>query len=153
MKFFILMTLMMCSAWGSDKLIPLETDFCTNFPEGTKENPTQWKHCCMIHDMYFWAGGTKDDRLNADLELRACIADTGAKRIAELMFYSVRLGSYSPIKYSKKKWNHGWEGRKDFQRLTSGDIDQIKTEISQGYDFISPDQKSYFIQQLRSRPE
>lgn len=136
-----------------DQLIPLETDFCTNFSEGTRENREQWKHCCLIHDMYFWAGGAKDDRLNADLELKACIAETGAQRIAELIFHSVRLGSYSPIKYSKKKWNHGWKKRKEFQRLTSQDVDLIEAEISRGYDFISPVQKIYFIQQLRSRPE
>ncbi|WPU64846.1 hypothetical protein [Peredibacter starrii] len=98
-------------------------------------------------------GGSKDDRDVADLDLKSCIAKTGAIQIAELMYLGVRAGSYSPIKYPDKMWNNGWKGRPVFQTLTSKDIDQIEVEILNDYDFISPNIKQYFIDQLRSRLE
>ena len=139
-------------AWA-DNVRPFKTDFCTNFPEGTREEPALWKHCCLTHDMFFWAGGNKADRDLADLDLKSCIAKTGATQIAELMYLGVRAGSYSPIKYPDKMWNNGWKERPIFQTLTSEDITQIEAEILNGYEFISPNIKNYFIDQLRSRLE
>ncbi|WP_408097820.1 hypothetical protein ACJVC5_02590 [Peredibacter sp. HCB2-198] len=152
MKYFFLLLMISSFAWA-DNVRPFKTDFCTNFPEGTKEEPALWKHCCLTHDMFFWAGGSKRDRDVADLDLKSCIAKTGATQIAELMYLGVRAGSLSPIKYPDKKWNNGWRDRPDFQGLTSGDITQIETEIYNGYDYISQNIKNYFIHQLRSRLE
>lgn len=138
---------------SEEKISKFETDYCTNYPEGTKENPDQWKHCCLIHDMFFWAGGNKQNRYDADLDLRSCIEKTGAVKQARIMYYAVRAGSHSPIKYPKYKWNNGWSERPTFQTLTSEDISQINAEIQSGYDFITPEIKTYFINQLRSRLE
>lgn len=136
---------------SESKLIPFETDYCTNYREGTSSNPYQWKHCCLIHDMYFWAGGSKQDRYNADLELKTCIEKTGAFNHARLMFLAVRAGSYAPIKYSKKKWNHGWKGRGNYAALSSEDIDRVEAELFGGYEHVSNEIKIYFINSLRSR--
>ena len=127
------------------------TDYCTNYPEGPKDRPDQWKHCCLVHDMYFWAGGNKQNRNQADLELKSCIEATGAIHKAKIMYYAVRIGSYSPIKYPKKKWNNGWSGRGNFQTLTSEDINAIEKELSTGYDYIETQMKQHFIQKLKSR--
>lgn len=138
---------------GEEKITTFETDYCTNYPEGTKEKPDLWKHCCLIHDMYFWAGGNKQNRYDADLELRTCIEQTGEMKTARLMYYAVRAGSYSPIKYPKRKWNNGWQDRLTYISLTKEDINQVEAEIQSGYEFISPEIKTYFINQLRSRLE
>lgn len=150
----ILISLFTMNAFaGESKLNSFETDYCTNYREGTSSNPYLWKHCCLIHDMYFWAGGNKQNRYDADLELKSCIAKTGARREAQLMYLAVRAGSYSPIKYPKRKWNHGWEDRGNYQSLSHPDIDKIETELFGGYDFISNEIKIYFINSLRSRLE
>lgn len=138
---------------GDSQLSSFETDYCTNYAEGTNENPEQWKHCCLIHDMYFWAGGNKQDRYDSDLELRTCIEKTGAFKQARLMYYAVRAGSYSPIKYPKRKWNNGWSERPGYYSLSVEDIYLIENELQSGYDFVTPEIKSYFINQLRSRLE
>ena len=153
MKVFIFaLILVVASGWAqADQVGPFETDYCTNYPEGTTKEPELWKHCCLMHDMYFWAGGNRDDRDQADLELRSCIEQTGQKDIAKLMYWTVRATSYSPIKYSKKKWNNGWPQRPDSQTLTKEDVDQVEAEIFNGYDYISLEKKRYFIEQLRSR--
>jgi hypothetical protein len=143
-----------CSSFAaSSQLSSFDTDYCTNYAEGTAEKPDLWKHCCLIHDMYFWAGGNKQDRYDSDLELRTCIEKTGAIKQARLMYYAVRAGSYSPIKYPKRKWNNGWSERPGFYSLSVEDIKLIESEIQNGYEFITPEIKTYFINQLRSRLE
>ncbi len=154
MKLSLITLLLTFSSLGfasASQLTPFKTDYCTNYPEGRRDEPELWKHCCLIHDMNFWAGGNKQDRYNSDLELRRCVEETGAYYRARLIYYAVRAGSYSPIKYPDKKWNNGWRERPDFQTLTSQDIDVIENELSSGYDFISSEIKDLFITNLRSR--
>lgn len=150
---FVIIFISFYSLANESKLSSFETDFCTNYREGTSANPSLWKHCCLIHDMYFWAGGNKQDRYDADLELKSCIASTGARRTAQLMYLAVRAGSYSPVKYPKRKWNNGWGDRGNYQSLTQDDIEKIETELFDGYDYISNEIKIYFINALRSRLE
>lgn len=138
---------------NASQLRPFETDYCTNYAEGTRSQPELWKHCCLIHDLNFWAGGTKQDRYDADWGLRHCVEESGAYYRARLIYYAVRAGSYSPIKFPDKKWNNGWKERPDFQALTQEDIDIIENELSSGYDFISHEIKENFIINLRSRLE
>lgn len=139
-------------AFGS-KLSDFETDYCTNYPEGTREEPELWKHCCLLHDLYFWAGGTRRDRDVADLELRSCIEETGAHHHARLMYYAVRAGSYSPIKYPKYQWSNGWKDGRGMIPLTSEDIDLIEEKIFNGHDYIAIELKWKLIQSLRKRSE
>ena len=154
MKIFYSLLFLSVSGWaGTQNLAPFETDYCTNYREGTRNKPEQWKHCCLIHDMNFWAGGTKQDRYSADLSLKNCVQDTGAYYEGQLMYLAVRSGSYSPIKYSNKRWNHGWRTRPNFQKLNVEDIDRIEAELLGGYDFITQEIKDSFVQYLRSRPE
>lgn len=153
MRVLLLAILLLLSDYGfseSSELLPFRTDYCTNYPEGTKENPELWKHCCLIHDMYFWAGGSRSDRDKADFELKSCIEDAGAYRQARLMYLAVRAGSYSPYKYPGRKWNNGWRDRSS-SSLSQEDIDKIENELIHGYDFITFDLKRNFINSLRSR--
>ena len=156
MKILILVSLWILhtEVWSKEtRISSFETDFCTNYPEGTQEKPELWKHCCLMHDMFFWAGGNKADRLDADLKLKNCIADTGSLYQARIMYLAVRAGSYSPIKYPKMKWNNGWDKRPDFQSLSSRDIDNVEEEIFSSYDYIPLELKQTFIYQLRRRLE
>lgn len=153
MKYLLAVVLIFTSfqAFSHESLDAFETDYCTNYPEGTRAEPELWKHCCLIHDMYFWVGGSKDDRDVADLDLKSCIEATGAHKIAKLMYYAVRAGSHSPVKYPKRKWNNGWnDGRKD-RALSAQDIEIIEDEIKNGYVFITPNIKDQFLNTLRSR--
>lgn len=147
----ILLLLSLTSFASAATLSSFETDYCTNYPEGTKEKPELWKHCCLLHDMFFWAGGSKDERNIADLDLKTCIEETGQTRQAALMYYAVRAGSYSPIKYPKRRWGNGWEGRKAHEPLNSQEVSQIEQDINANYDFITPALKKYFLQKLHSR--
>ncbi len=154
---FLLTIILMCmvnSVWATTPISSFETDFCTNYREGTSSQPELWKHCCLIHDMHFWAGGNKQNRYDSDVDLKSCIEETGSPYIARLMYLAVRAGSYSPIKYSNKKWNHGWKGRPTFQTLNTDDIDTIEAKLFNGnYETISVEIRNQFLTTLRSRLE
>jgi hypothetical protein len=89
------------------KLEPFTSDGCSSYPDGTDADPTKWLHCCVEHDVRYWAGGTDDERLVADEELRDCVAATGEDDQAEIIFTGVRAGG-SPIFDTSYKWGYGW---------------------------------------------
>ena len=150
---FIVLTLFMNAKAisANDNLVPFQTDYCTGIPEGVPQDRSAWKNCCLMHDMFFWAGGDKSDRDASDLALKQCVEDKGFPTIAWVIYQSVRLGSYSPIKFENKKWNFGWPEREDHQKLTSEDIDKIEKEILFGYTYIPLHIKIAFIYELRTR--
>jgi hypothetical protein len=147
---FILLVLMFISA-EARAVVPFETDYCTNYPEGTRSQPELWKHCCLIHDLFFWSGGSKSDRDEADLDLKSCITDAGAPEQAIIMYLAVRAGSYSPVKYPKGKWGNGWPDREQYLSLSEQETKLIESEINSGYSAISQEIKDYLTHHLNSR--
>ena len=135
----------------AESLTRFTTDYCTSYPEGTRDQPDLWKICCLEHDLFFWAGGSKKDREIIDLKLRDCVEKKAGSAQANLMYYAVRAGSLSPIKNPDKKWNNGWRERPDYAPLSSEDVDQVEAEILSDYFFIPVFLKFKFIQHLRQR--
>ena len=82
-----------------------KTDLCTSWPEGTREQPSLWAHCCIKHDLSYWVAGTKNDRHLGDLELKSCVTKAHSAFMGELMYQGVKAGRLSPI---KGKWRWGW---------------------------------------------
>lgn len=154
-KLILLVSLFLSSGLTSaagDKLVSFETDYCTGYPEGTLNEPKLWKHCCLEHDLYFWAGGNKEDRKVSDLLLKACVEETGEELQARLIYWAVSLGSYSPVKFSNKKWNYGWPERPVHQSLSNQDINKVEaTLLKEDYKFIPAPVREKFLRQLRSR--
>ncbi|MFZ4715179.1 MAG: hypothetical protein ACOYL6_15765 [Bacteriovoracaceae bacterium] len=109
-------------------LVGFETDYCTAFKEGTKENPKAWQDCCLEHDLYYWAGGTIEDRNRADHRLHNCVYNKGYPTYAIAIYEGVRLGHYSPIK-SKFAWNYGWLGKKQYLPLTEEERNVVEKTI------------------------
>lgn len=90
-----------------------------------------WEHCCVAHDRDYWRGESVDGfdkRLQSDLRLRQCVAQTGEERgaeiaarlgiaesevveiidlAAELMYHAVRIGG-GPCTGLVWRWGHGW---------------------------------------------
>lgn len=42
------------------------SDGCSLFPDGNLRDRTLWCECCFRHDIAYWQGEKKEDRLNAD---------------------------------------------------------------------------------------
>ncbi|MCU7958794.1 MAG: hypothetical protein KZQ58_02125 [gamma proteobacterium symbiont of Bathyaustriella thionipta] len=92
-------------------------------------NLPPWEACCVAHDRVYWQGETDNGyrkRLQADMDLRQCVIDTGRRQsaalvrryrmspqklqknfqiAADLMFRAVRLGG-QPC--SLLPWGYGW---------------------------------------------
>jgi hypothetical protein len=113
------------AAGPSGDLHPFTTDGCTRFPDGTDSNPTQWRKCCVKHDLLYWAGGTQAERIAADRELRACVAATGAVETADLMFAGVQLGG-SPYFPTAWRWGYGWSALRGYSALTSEELEIVR---------------------------
>lgn len=106
------------------------TDYCTGYKEGTRDDPTLWQDCCVAHDLYLWAGGTRAQRNQVDLELRECIEARGAKTQAYVMWVAVRAGSLSPIKIGGKQWGNAWGDKTRHSSLSLNEIEILKRDLT-----------------------
>lgn len=99
------------------QLHPFTTDGCSAFPDGTLGAPHKWRHCCIQHDVAYWAGGTADDRIRADKALRECVAKTGENVLSHAMYYGVRAGgrATNPTTFH---WGYGWTPERPYGALS-----------------------------------
>ena len=127
MKTLILALLILLSlSANASKLKSFTTDYCSNWPEGTKEDPTQWADCCFTHDLYYWVGGTEIDRKNADQILKKCIKISSSSLEAFLMYMAVRMGGKpGDATYA---WGYGWIKSRGYEKIQSTEI-QIAKEL------------------------
>lgn len=138
--------------FAQGSLHPFSTDYCTGYPEGTFAQPHLWEKCCVEHDLYLWAGGSRIDRNKTDKKLRSCVASTGATTHAKLIYFGVRLGSYSPIKFPGKLWSNGWTPRRKTSPLTLDEITTIEEFLKDNPPAILSSQDiEAFIAELKYR--
>ena len=80
---------------------PFATDGCTLFPDG------DYGGCCVEHDKAYWYGGSRAERLQADLALKSCVEQRGRPLLAKLMFIGVRIGGHTLLP-TPWRWGFGW---------------------------------------------
>lgn len=102
------------------KLRPFFSDGCSSSPDGVPKNTSAWVDCCVEHDVAYWIGGTEEDRKNADLALKSCIAGKGYPVIAKIYYYGVRMGG-TPDSYATYRWGYGWTERRDYRALSKAE--------------------------------
>ncbi len=110
---------------------PLKTftsDGCSHFPNGTLDHKELWLACCTEHDRAYWQGGTYSERLEADKELRECVAQVGEPAIANLMLGGVRVGG-TPILPTRFRWGYGWDYPRWYGVLTDEEKDLVDQAI------------------------
>jgi hypothetical protein len=113
----------------ANELRPFVSDGCTMAPDGTFKRPGLWRSCCEEHDLRFWGGGTKIQRQKADQDLKECVEQKAGKKIAEVFFRGVQLGSLSPFKLPSKKWGNAWFEAAGYRELSSLEISQLLIEL------------------------
>ena len=76
-------------------------DGCTLAPDFT------FASCCDAHDVAYWQGGSRMDRLAADQQFRACVTDKSNAVAAWLYYAGVRVGGagFLPTPW---RWGFGW---------------------------------------------
>ncbi len=110
-------------AHAEGQLRPFTTDGCSDFPNGTPAHKDLWLKCCIAHDKKYWMGGTYQERLDADHELRACVQSVGEPAIAALMLAGVRVGG-SPYWPTRFRWGYGWPYTHGYRALTREELEQ-----------------------------
>ena len=65
-----------------------------------------WEHCCDIHDGPYAVGGTAQERLACDIEMRKCVIKNGHPIAAHAMFHAIRIGG---VPWLPTPWRWGFE--------------------------------------------
>jgi hypothetical protein len=108
-------------------LQPFTTDGCSSFPDRAPVGTADWCHCCLRHDLAYWRGGTADERLKADEDLRSCVqAASGSAELGDLMFTGVRVGG-TPYSIASYRWGYGWTQPRAYEPLTAAEEAQAAT--------------------------
>jgi hypothetical protein len=113
-------------------ITPFTTDGCSAFPDGTPEQNQLWLRCCTQHDLAYWQGGTYQQRLDADIALRNCVAKVGEPDVAELMLAGVRVGG-SPFWPTPFRWGYGWPYPRFYGPLSIAETAQIEALFPEGF--------------------
>ncbi len=108
---------------ASAVLHPFTSDGCSAWPDGwpgVKED--QWRHCCVLHDLRYYAGGTRSERFAADNELRRCVGKSGQKLATKLMAVVIQTGVVvggEPGLPTTWRWGYGWKYDRGYAPLTT----------------------------------
>jgi hypothetical protein len=90
------------NATGEARLppFPFTTDGCSLWPDGA------WQECCVVHDVSYWCGGPST-RIEADRQLRACVAEWSGSLKPILMYAGIRLGGNRWLPFPWR-WGYGY---------------------------------------------
>ena len=109
---------------------PFTTDGCSWFPDGYLKQRTLWLDCCIAHDYAYWKGGSRDERMEADRQLKSCVSSLGLPTLGWLMELGVYVGG-SPVFPTSFRWDYGWPYPRRYRALTEEELKQVKRQ-SQG---------------------
>ena len=129
LKILIFASIFFISPAFANQLKPFTSDGCSAFPDGTFEQNTLWLSCCVSHDLAYWQGGTYQQRKDADIALKECVAKVGEKQIANLMLAGVRVGG-SPFFPTTFRWGYGWPYPKLYGQLSKNEKEQVNTQLA-----------------------
>lgn len=111
-----------------DDIHPFTSDGCSLFPDGYADMRDLWLPCCIEHDKAYWQGGTWQQRLNADRQLKYCVARLGEPLIAELMLNGVRIGG-SPFWPTRFRWGYGWDYLRGYKALDNSEKQSVQEAL------------------------
>lgn len=95
---------------ATNELLPFSSDGCSDFPDGS------WRNCCVDHDTKYWIGGTEDERIKADQDLKACVSKVAGSVLGEIMYLGVRMGG-GP-RNSSFRWGYGWKLNRGYKSVS-----------------------------------
>ena len=75
------------------------TDACTMFPN--KIDGIDLTDICIEHDMAYWAGGTEEQRMVADVKMRKAVSEKN-QFLGELMYCLARIAGNPKFPFPQK---------------------------------------------------
>lgn len=109
-----------------NSLRPFTSDGCSRFFDGSLASRwTSWRHCCVIHDLAYWKGGTRQERVAADTNLHQCVQATGATKTADLMWAGVAAFGSPRLPFTWR-WGYGWLRPRSYKALNAPELAQTQ---------------------------
>jgi len=111
-------------------LSPFTQDGCSLFPDGNIfKKKKAWRHCCIIHDITYWIGGTWQQRKEADQALAYCVGRNSNSTLGKIMEKGVRIGG-GPIFLGYRsaawfRWGYGWNINNRYYQVSEPMLQQI----------------------------
>ena len=122
---------------SQSKLKTFTSDGCTGVPTNLLNfnNFDDFAHCCLVHDVVYWIGGSTVDKEYADEELIACFNDSNA--ITNLTNTATAM-ALDIIGWDH--WGTGWQTpRYPNHEFTKQEISEVVTKLTElkakKYDF------------------
>lgn len=107
------------------------SDGCSMSPDGVVALfSTAYVSCCVQHDVAYWQGGTKAEKLSADLTLKECIKSKSNSFVAAIYYRGVRMGG-GPELPTAYHWGYGWEKKRGYRHLNQRDRALAAEKLSQ----------------------
>ncbi|MFS4458127.1 helicase [Bdellovibrio sp. HCB2-146] len=106
------------------------SDGCSMSPDGWIIGQTHYVQCCVEHDVAYWRGGTRQEKLTADLELKQCIKEKSNSVVAEIYYRGVRVGGVESLP-TNFHWGYGWTKRRNYRALSEQEQQMVDEKLSQ----------------------
>lgn len=145
-------TLLLSGSVFSEELQSFQSDGCSMYPDGVPlVEDNKWVHCCITHDMSYWVGGKKEEKLKADALLGQCVAEETSEFHGGLMELGVLTGGL-PNSGLPWRWGYGFKNGRSYKTMTLEEkkmhfekFDGIIFEIERVSPDLTLDQISYMI--------
>ncbi len=112
-------------------LANFSTDECSSYPESNPflENPdANWGHCCVVHDMWYWLGGSLDLKNQADKELNKCVTKETNSVRGNAVELGVKVGG-NAVSIWPWRWGYGWGIRGVANKISNTPLELAQYEI------------------------
>lgn len=111
------------------ELKPFVSDYCSAWPDGKKEDPTQWADCCFTHDMHYWIGGTEEEKKESDKGLKQCVKLSGASLNSFIMYIGVRIGGKPGD--ADWAWGFGYGSAYEYRKVPAEELIKARALLEQ----------------------
>lgn len=112
-----------------NKLNDFSSDGCSMSPDGIIIGQTQFVGCCVEHDIAYWRGGTRLEKLAADRKLKQCVREKSNVLVAEIYYRGVRMGGLEDLP-TAFHWGYGWEKRRNYRALSEEEQQLVEEKLS-----------------------
>lgn len=129
MPLLLLLCALCAACSNSHTLSDFKSDACSLFPDRSLILNADWCDCCYQHDLAYWQGGTRAQRLAADEAFRDCILQkTQNADLAEMMYKGVRWGG-NPYFYNWYRWGYGWDYSRKYKALSGAEKAMVAEKL------------------------
>lgn len=124
------------SASANMAIESFSTDGCSAFIDGHQTGSrTEWRHCCVIHDVDYWMGGTKQQKKQSDKELNTCVSEVVNPAFGAIIELAVSIaGKPGSLPW---RWGYGWEKGTEYGTLSKTQYQSITQELDYLIDTIA----------------